>query len=99
MGPEPSRAGRDAAARDRDDYPVTGETAERRSTEMTKRWGSVVLPIAAISMVTLLGVCAATKAWGRDTFKSKTYPLLQAPETYNLDGILQQMQKHNHGSD
>jgi hypothetical protein len=29
----------------------------------------------------------------------KTFPPLQAPETYNLDGILKQIQAANHPSD
>jgi arylsulfatase len=37
--------------------------------------------------------------WYKELVSYKTYPPLQAPETYNLDGILREVQKSNHPSD
>jgi arylsulfatase A-like enzyme len=36
--------------------------------------------------------------WEKELLSYKEYPPLQAPETYNLDGILQEMKKAPHGS-
>jgi hypothetical protein len=33
--------------------------------------------------------------WFKHLSSYKEFPPLQAPETYNLDGILREMQKHN----
>jgi arylsulfatase A-like enzyme len=37
--------------------------------------------------------------WEKELMSYKTYPPLQAPETYNLSGILKQIQMSNHPSD
>jgi arylsulfatase A-like enzyme len=37
--------------------------------------------------------------WEKQLMSYKTFPPLQAPETYNLDGILKQVQAANHPSD
>jgi len=37
--------------------------------------------------------------WEKELTSYKTYPPLQAPETYNLSGILEQMKKASHPSD
>ena len=37
--------------------------------------------------------------WEKELMSYKTYPPLQAPETYNLSGILEQMKKSSHPSD
>jgi arylsulfatase len=37
--------------------------------------------------------------WEKELMSYKTYPPLQAPETYNLEGILKQMQASKHASD
>jgi len=37
--------------------------------------------------------------WYKELMSYKTFPPLQAPETYNLDGILKEIQKSNHPSD
>jgi len=37
--------------------------------------------------------------WEKHLMSYKTYPPLQAPETYNLDGILKQVQAASHASD
>ncbi len=37
--------------------------------------------------------------WEKELMSYKTYPPLQAPETYNLDGILKMVQSANHPSD
>jgi len=37
--------------------------------------------------------------WEKELLSYKTFPPLQAPETYNLDGILKQIQAANHPSD
>ena len=37
--------------------------------------------------------------WYKELMSYKTFPPLQAPETYNLDGILREIQKANHASD
>jgi arylsulfatase len=37
--------------------------------------------------------------WEKELMSYKTYPPLQAPETYNLDGILKQVQAASHSSD
>jgi hypothetical protein len=36
--------------------------------------------------------------WEKELLSYKEFPPLQAPETYNLDGILQEMKKAAHGS-
>jgi hypothetical protein len=36
--------------------------------------------------------------WEKELLSYKEFPPLQAPETYNLDGILQEMKKAPHGS-
>jgi len=36
--------------------------------------------------------------WEKELFSYKTYPPLQAPETYNLDGILKAVQEASHAS-
>jgi arylsulfatase len=35
--------------------------------------------------------------WEKELLSYKEFPPLQAPETYNLDGILQEMKKAAHG--
>jgi arylsulfatase len=37
--------------------------------------------------------------WEKELMSYKTYPPLQAPETYNLDGILKQVQAASHAGD
>jgi arylsulfatase len=37
--------------------------------------------------------------WEKELMSYKTFPPLQAPETYNLDGILKAIQAGNHPSD
>jgi arylsulfatase len=37
--------------------------------------------------------------WERQLLSYKTFPPMQAPETYNLEGILKQVQSAGHGSD
>jgi len=37
--------------------------------------------------------------WEKELMSYKTFPPLQAPETYNLDGILKAIQQKNHSSD
>jgi hypothetical protein len=37
--------------------------------------------------------------WEKELMSYKTFPPLQAPETYNLDGILKEIQSANHPSD
>ena len=37
--------------------------------------------------------------WYKHLMSYKTYPPLQAPETYNLEGILKELQKTNHAGD
>jgi arylsulfatase len=37
--------------------------------------------------------------WYKHLMTYKEYPPLQAPETYNLDGILKAVQASNHASD
>jgi hypothetical protein len=37
--------------------------------------------------------------WEKHLMTYKTCPPLQPPETYNLEGILKQMQKSNHPGD
>ena len=37
--------------------------------------------------------------WFKELESYKTFPPLQAPETYNLDGILAEMKKASHASD
>ncbi|MFO0826693.1 MAG: arylsulfatase [Phycisphaerales bacterium] len=37
--------------------------------------------------------------WEKELMSYKTFPPLQAPETYNLDGILKQIQQANHPSE
>jgi arylsulfatase len=36
--------------------------------------------------------------WEKELMTYKTFPPLQAPETYNLDGILAEMKKAGHPS-
>jgi arylsulfatase len=36
--------------------------------------------------------------WYKELMSYKTFPPLQNPETYNLDGILKQVQAHKTGS-
>ena len=36
--------------------------------------------------------------WEKELFSYKDFPPMQAPETYNLDGILKQMQAAGHPS-
>jgi arylsulfatase len=37
--------------------------------------------------------------WEKELLSYKEFPPLQAPETYNLDGILKAIQANNHPSD
>src|SRR5262249_49804691 len=37
--------------------------------------------------------------WSKELMSYKDFPPLQAPETYNLEGILREMQKSKHASD
>jgi hypothetical protein len=37
--------------------------------------------------------------WRKELTSYKEFPPLQAPETYNLDGILKEMEKSGHPSD
>jgi hypothetical protein len=61
--------------------------------------------VTAIAILGLLAVIAGPAAaqqkpmlWEKELFSYKEFPPMQAPETYNLDGILKQMQAAGHPS-
>ena len=75
--------------------------SSRRSAATRSRCSATPVPLAPPSNAYIYNwnmLPLGQLLWEKELFSYKDFPPMQAPETYNLDGILKEMQAAGHPS-